>query len=303
MKIEIGKTYKARNGQVVGPMMKSERFIQSQYPFTVGYTLVADYGKGWREDGTFSPYGEPNDLDLVSEVLTLREGGYYLTAEGVVEGPMFLAREYWKSENPKTMQKHSRGCGQIWEDDGSVSVESPGEEGHRLVKEVPAPSQYSEIERLKAVIASQKEKLDRVQNIHANTIKTLRKARADVKKVNKALSEEQRWTNSLSERLAEVVKAATDAADYAKGIERTAPKKRRAIDKVDVGNSEVYSVESLKDLIWNDRSPSSLQHAFIWSSTPQGTFYWMEKRDGKKPINAADILFFKALLDKFNGAE
>lgn len=71
--------------------------------------------------------------------VTIREGSYYETADGTIEGPMSKknSNECWTSENPKKFYCHS--FGQIWEDDGSVAAPSPGEEGHVLVREVAAP--------------------------------------------------------------------------------------------------------------------------------------------------------------------
>src|SRR6185503_13320540 len=110
-------------------------------------------------------------------------------------------------------------------------------------------------------------------------------------------------THSLINRLSEVLKAATDAADYAKGIELTAPKKKRTIEKVDVGMTRCIRIFEIASLIPSDRDASRLMTAFEWHTTPQGWQYWSNRQLGKEPINAADILFFKALLDKNNSAE
>lgn len=71
--------------------------------------------------------------------VTIREGSYYETADGTIEGPMSRknSNECWTSENPKKF--YCPSIGQIWNDDGSVAHQYPGEEGHVLVREVAAP--------------------------------------------------------------------------------------------------------------------------------------------------------------------
>lgn len=315
--VEIGKTYLTRDGRKVGPMVE-ERYKDwltcSQN--SVFQVICPRKAQVWRPDGSV-PYMDKGEEDhvIVSEyvapTVTIKEGGYYETAEGIVEGPMIRGHgnDCWKSENPVTMQSLDSTEPQIWNDDGAVSVPCNGEELHHFVAEAKVrvatdlELANAEIERLKAVISGMKGKIERVQNIHAHTIKSVRKARAEVKKANKALSEEQRIRSSLDARLAEVVSAITEVKDYANGIHRTAPKEKRRIAKVNVGDTQVCNVSLLKSLIPDDRAVGKLYSAFVWLSTPQGWTYWSEKADGKKQITAHDILFFKALLDKIDNTK
>jgi len=62
MKIEAGKYYRTRGGDVVGPMTQS---TDNRYPWTVfGGTYSS---LRWTQEGDYS-YTGPNFLDLVSEV-------------------------------------------------------------------------------------------------------------------------------------------------------------------------------------------------------------------------------------------
>ncbi|RWO20703.1 hypothetical protein [Mesorhizobium sp.] len=68
LRIEAGKFYKTRDGRKVGPMVSSaRRGIDRQYPFTVDHEFSTAFAEGWREDGTFSPFPEPDDGDLIAE--------------------------------------------------------------------------------------------------------------------------------------------------------------------------------------------------------------------------------------------
>ena len=62
MKLEVGKGYVARNGEVYGPMRDYGHFW--------GYSFV---GHMWRADGS-SHYGPDSHFDLISEHNTKPEG-------------------------------------------------------------------------------------------------------------------------------------------------------------------------------------------------------------------------------------
>jgi hypothetical protein len=307
LKIEAGKRYITKGGVVVGPMEAERTYFIEAEPNVKSITF-APCRESWRIDGTVC-MGQKADWanEIVSEYvdapLKLKNGAYYQTLSGLIVGPMKgNDKDRWRSENPLVMQACCPDTPQIWNGDGSIFAMCKGEELHWLVTEVKAPESAprgacTENERLKAVITGMKGKLDRVQNIHAHTVKSLRKARADVKKANKALSEQQRVNSSLEARLAEVVKAIADTAEYVGGIERTAPKVKVAARKVDVGDTEVGDINSLKALAAGFGN-KCLASGFVWGSTPQGHDYWNIRRHGLSPITPNDIQFFKALLEK-----
>ena len=58
MKIEAGKYYRRRDGEVVGPMAPSKHRI--------GAWVINDHA--WYEDGRFLNSGVPHMMDLISEV-------------------------------------------------------------------------------------------------------------------------------------------------------------------------------------------------------------------------------------------
>lgn len=59
---EIGKTYRTRDGQKRGPLMftPEEWGLYESWVFTDGLFT-------WRPDGSFSPDGLPDPLDLIAE--------------------------------------------------------------------------------------------------------------------------------------------------------------------------------------------------------------------------------------------
>jgi hypothetical protein len=60
MKIEAGKYYRTRAGDVVGPLKRAEIFDEVQL-------WAGHYWFCWRNDGTFHK-DDPPDMDLISEV-------------------------------------------------------------------------------------------------------------------------------------------------------------------------------------------------------------------------------------------
>lgn len=315
-KVEVGKFYRTAGGKIEGPMKlgRGGDCYLSENPNTI---QVYGDGQIWNEDGSVCVPCHGEEMHhLVEEVVEpipvlVEAGKFYMTKGGVVVGPMIEEGylNWLQCSNGSIRQHVCPSASQVWLPNGQVAEKTPfGEDLHEITHEVQAPVAaeppsdegfVSEIERLKVVISGLQGKLDRVQNIHAHTIKTVRKARRDVKKVNKALSDEQQRRTSLERRLAEVVRAATEAADYAKAIHKTAPK---AKPKGGIaGETRVRSEAALKMLREGDISAKNIDDAFAWSTSPQGHQYWWDRQEDRTLISAQDRAFFKALLDKTTG--
>lgn len=323
-KVEVGKFYRTAEGKIEGPMKlgRGGDCYLSEEPNTMQRVCGgAGDAQIWNEDGSVCvPCSGEEMHHLVEEVAKpkgalVEAGKFYMTKGGVVVGPMEADgwQDWMKCGNGSLRQHYCKGASQVWLPNGDVADKSPfGEDDHEITHEVtvPVPAEspsdegfVSEIERLKSVISGLRGKLDRVQNIHAHTIKTVRKARRDIKKINKALSDEQQRRTSLERRLGEVARAATEAAEYAKAIHKTAPKKEKsaevkAADAVDTGSTSVTDVVALRELAQGNKDFRKLDSAFVWDTTPQRWLYWSRRASKPSLITDNDLAFFKALLDK-----
>lgn len=333
-RVEVGKFYRTAEGKIEGPMKlsRAKDCYISEKPNTMQSVCV---GKGdaqiWNRDGSVCVPCRGEEMHhLVEEVsapetakieevakpkgVLVEVGKFYMTKGGVVVGPM-VEEGYrnWLQCGKGSIRQHvCPSAAQVWLPNGQVAEKADeGEDDHEITHEVHAPAAVpqsdegfvSEIERLKSIISGLRGKLDRVQNIHAHTIKTVRKARRDIKKINKALSDEQQRRTSLERRLGEVVRAATEAAEYAKAIHKTAPKKvkeaeSKVVDEVDTGTTTVTNVVALIALAEGSTEQTHIDAAFAWATTPQKFHYWLNRYSRGEPITDIDRAFFKALLDK-----
>lgn len=310
MKIEVGKTYITASGEKAGPMVNQHHanlFVEEKENLISPFFEIR---QSWNEDGTVcmvTEYDKPHTL--VAEYvapLVVEVGKRYLTKDGHIVGPMIQDKrvKYWMTcESTTVTQMNSNKYPQVWEKNGKVAWMCEGEEGHEIVAEYdPAAdkrgvtpradavlSGLEEIARLNAVIEGLTGKLQRVQNIHAHTIKTVRKARAQVKKVNAALSEGQRKNIALSRRLAEVARAVGEASEYVAKVSKP-------VVDIDVSKVQILEKDSIKDVIKGDRF--ALGRAFEWDTTPQGHIYWAARYSGDEKLTSADFKFMKALLDR-----
>jgi hypothetical protein len=75
MKIEAGKYYRTRGGDVVGPMRKSNDLINTDYPWISLYEC-------WTDAGTMHMSDAEREADLISEV--------YVSDTPPVNGPYFI---------------------------------------------------------------------------------------------------------------------------------------------------------------------------------------------------------------------
>lgn len=310
MKIEVGKTYITASGEKAGPMVNQHHenlFVEEKENLISPHFNVR---QSWNRDGTVC-HAMPGDIQhtLVSEYvapLVVEVGKRYITKDGSIVGPMIADKNIktWLTcESTTVMQKWSPGIPQVWHQNGKVASMEEGEEGHEIVAEYDPSadkrgstpradavlSGIEEIKRLNAVIEGLTGKLQRVQNIHAHTIKTVRKARAQVKKVNAALSEEQRKNGALRSRLAEVTRAVGEASEYVAKVSKT-------VVDIDVSKVFIMDREAVKSAI--KEGAGFLASAFQWKTTPQGHKYWEARYFQEEKLNSADYKFLKALLDR-----
>jgi len=111
MKLEAGKKYKNRNGEVKGPLEKSEVSFR-QYPF------FDNLGDTWTSGGGYHKPHPWHPKDLIEEVkdeeqptketkMKLEEGKYYVTRDGRKVGPV-ESYESFRNQPPVN----------IWKSDG-----------------------------------------------------------------------------------------------------------------------------------------------------------------------------------------
>lgn len=310
MKIEVGKTYITASGEKAGPMVNQHHanlFVEEKENLISPYFHIR---QSWNRDGTVChSTAEDTPHTLVAEYvapLVVEIGKKYVTKNGSIVGPMIQDRrvKYWMTcESTTVTQMNSNKYPQVWEKNGKVAWMCEGEEGHEIVAEYDPSadkrgstpradavlSGLDEIARLNAVIEGLTGKLQRVQNIHTHTIKTVRKARAQVKKVNAALSEEQRKNGALRSRLAEVARAVGEASEYVAKVSKP-------VVGVDVSKVSILELDSIKEAVRGNRF--ALGRAFEWDSTTQGHIYWAARYSGDEKLNSADFKFLKALLDR-----
>lgn len=64
MKLEVGKKYVCRNGEVVGPLEVRE---DCQYPFACPVSIRGYKSMSWRPDGRWSVIDDGSEFDIISE--------------------------------------------------------------------------------------------------------------------------------------------------------------------------------------------------------------------------------------------
>lgn len=311
MKIEVGKTYITASGEKAGPMVNQHHanlFVEEKENLISPYFHIR---QSWNRDGTVChSTTEDTPHTLVAEYvapLVVEIGKKYVTKNGSIVGPMIQDKrvKYWMTcESTTVTQMNSNKYPQVWEKNGKVAWMCEGEEGHEIVAEyVELPddkrgvtpradavlSGPEEIARLNSVIEGLTGKLQRVQNIHAHTIKTVRRARSQVKKVNAALSEEQRKNGALRSRLTEVARAVGEASEYVAKVSKPV---------VDIDVSKVSGLEREEILKVINGYVTRLTWAFVWDTTHQGSGYWRARQGGNVKLTSADYKFLKALLDR-----
>lgn len=309
MKIEVGKTYITASGEKAGPMVNQHHanlFVEEKENLISPFFEIR---QSWNEDGTVcmvTDYDKPHTLvaEYVEPVAKLKitSGGTYVTRDGrKVTLSEYEGRSFTFAGHVERDEKQGKRVYQRDGKHGSYLV--PNVPGLDIVAEYePAAdkrgstpradavlSGIEEIKRLNAVIEGLTGKLQRVQNIHAHTIKTVRKARAQVKKVNAALSEEQRKNGALRNRLAEVARAVGEASEYVAKVSKP-------VVGIDVSKVNILERESIKDAVKGCHF--ALGRAFEWDSTTQGHTYWAARYSGDEKLVSADFKFLKALLDR-----
>lgn len=309
--VEIGKKYVTKDGSIVGPMTQEKNI--KEWLTCESTTVMQKYAprtpQVWHSNGKVADMSEGEEgHEIVAEYvepvakLKITSGGTYMTRDG---------RKVTLSEYEGRSFTFA-GCVERDEKQGKRVYQKDGTHGSQFIPNVPGldivaeydPSAdkrgatprtdavlsgVEEIKRLNAVIEGLTGKLQRVQNIHAHTIKTVRKARAQVRKVNAALSEEQRKNGALRNRLAEVARAVGEASEYVAKVSKP-------VVDIDVSKVNILERESIKDAIKGVHS--ALGRAFEWDSTTHGHSYWLARYFGNEKLVSADYKFLKALLDR-----
>jgi hypothetical protein len=100
MKIEEGKYYRTRGGDVVGPMRSTME--RCRYPWM---TSTKDY---WTIEGDFSFYEGEHDLDLISEVYVSDTPPAVKDTEAELRD-MIRDPRYWRTREPEFVKRVMEG--------------------------------------------------------------------------------------------------------------------------------------------------------------------------------------------------
>ncbi len=309
--VEVGKRYVTKDGSIVGPMIQEKNI--KEWLTCESTTVMQKYAprtpQVWHDNGKVADMSEGEEgHEIVAEYvepvakLKITSGGTYVTRDGrKVTLTEYEGRSFKFAGKVERDEKQGK---RVYHRDGThgsqfipnvpgldiVAEYDPSADKRGVTPRADAVlSGIEEIARLNAVIEGLTGKLQRVQNIHAHTIKTVRKARAQVKKVNAALSEEQRKSGALRSRLAEVARAVGEASEYVAKVSKP-------VVDIDVSEVNIMDREALKSVI--KEGAGFLASAFQWKTTPQGQEYWEARYFQKEKLNSADYKFLKALLDR-----
>lgn len=122
--VQVGKTYRARNGDKIGPM-EAPRIGDWIHLITHQFD-----GKGWYAGGRYSLF-DSDPLDLIAEwPLTVEVGKTYLTADGERVGPMRVSARAFGYP----------GGGRLWRADGLRYFAYDRGKGADIVAEAPEPA-------------------------------------------------------------------------------------------------------------------------------------------------------------------